>query len=337
MWLIRLIFTALVLGALGWSGWWFALAQGQERALAAWFEGRARHGWQAERGEIRLTGFPLRLAREVTDIRLADPEAGWAWAAPWLRIESGAVEPTRFAVTWPARQSFAVPGEVAGIGAAKLAARLELRPEAALGLVEAAVEAAALEVEARSGWRAAAAAVDARVGARVNDTGYDLSLDAGRVVLPEPLVARVDPLGFAGREIERLVVEGAAVFTRPLDRRLIEEGRLGLVEATVRRAALEWGEVRLEMAGSIRVDGEGYPVGALDVTARHWRELVAMAQRTGAIGAEMAQAVVGALELVAMLGGDRDRLSATLRFADGRVWIGPVSVGRAPRLAAPGG
>lgn len=332
--LIRLMFTALVLGALGWSGWWVALARGQERALAAWFEGRAEAGWQAGHGEIRLSGFPFRLARELTDIRLADPQAGWAWAAPWLHIESGTLEPARFTVTWPARQSFAVPGEVTEIGAGTLAARLELRPEAALGLVEAAVEAAALAVEAGSGWRAAAATVEAHVGARVNDAGYDLRLDAERVLLPGPLVARLDPLGFAGGEIERLALEGAAVFTRPLDRRLIEEGRLGLVEATLRRAALEWGEVRLEMAGSIRVDEEGYPVGALDVTAKHWRELVAIAERTGAIGAEMARAVVGALELVAMLGGDRDRLSATLRFAEGRVWIGPVSVGRAPRLAA---
>lgn len=335
--LIRLISTALVLAALAWSGWWYAVALGQEKALAHWFAERAEDGWQAEHGEIALTGFPVRLVREVPQIRLADPEAGWAWAAPFLRIESGPVSPTRFDLTWPQRQSFAVPGERTEIAAEALSARLATRPEAALGLVEARIEAAALEVAARSGWRAGAAAVEARVGKRVNDPGYDLSLRATKVELPAPLVARVDPLGIAGREVERLAIDGAAVFTRPLDRRLIEEGRLGLVEATVRRAELNWGEVELGLAGSFRVDAAGYPVGSLDVTARHWRELLAMARRSGAIGAEMGAALESALGLVASLGGDRDRLEATLRFDDGRVWLGPVPLGRAPRLAPPRG
>lgn len=334
---LNILFSCMVLTALGWSGWWYAVALGQEHGLARWFEERAAAGWQAEHGEIRLSGFPFRLEREVPEVRLADPDTGWAWAAPFLRIESGPVRPTRFDLTWPTRQSFAVPGEHSEIGSELLAARLEVRPEAALGLVEARIEAAALDIAARSGWRAGAGAVETRVGARANDPGYDLSLRAELVDLPAPLMARIDPLGVAGREIERLTLDGAAVFDRPLDRRLIEEGRLGLVEATVRQASLEWGEVRLGLAGSIRVDADGYPVGKLDVTARQWRELLAMAQRSGAIGAEMAGAVESALGLVAALGGDRDRLDATLSFDGGRVWLGPVSLGRAPRLAAPRG
>jgi hypothetical protein len=38
-----------------------------------------------------------------------------------------------------------------------------------------------------------------------------------------------------------------------------------------------------------------------------------------------------------MLGGNRDELDATLTFRDGEVRIGPVTVGRAPRLAPPRG
>lgn len=334
--LLNVLFALLVLGALAWTGWWYAVALGQEKALAHWFDERAAAGWQAEHGEIRLTGFPFRLVREVPRIRLADPKAEWAWAAPWLRIESGPVAPTRFEVTWPASQSFAVPGERSEIGAESLEARLELRPEASLRLVEAGMEAVALDVAAQSGWRAGAGSVRARIAARVNDEGYDVTLRAEKVELPEPLVRHVDPLGVAGREVERLTIDGAAVFTRPLDRRLIEEGRLGLVQATVRQASLQWGDVRLELAGAIRVDQAGYPVGKLDVTARHWREILAMARRTGAIGPEMAGAVEGALGLVARLGGDPDRLDATLRFEGGRVWLGPVAIGDAPRLAAPG-
>ena len=335
--ILNVLFTVLILGALAWTGWWYAVATGQERALEHWFDQRAEAGWQAEHGPIELSGFPLDVVREVPEIRLADPEAGWAWAAPFLRIESGPVTPTRFDVTWPPEQHFAVPGEGVRITTESLATRLAVHPEKALGLVEARLEAARLDLAARSGWEANAAVLEARVSERVNDAGYDLWLDAKQVEMPRPLMARIDPLGLAGRELERLVFDGAAVFTRPLDRHLIEDARIGLREATVRRANLKWGEIRLELAGAVRVDETGYPVGELDVTAHHWREIVAMARRSGAIGEDMAKALESALRLIAALGGDAERLDATLRLADGRVWLGPVSIGEAPRLAAPRG
>ncbi len=335
--MLNVLFTCLILGGLIWTGWWYAVSIGQERALERWFDQRARAGWQAEHGDIRLTGFPFRLTRMVPEIRLADPAAGWAWAAPFLRIESGPVTPTRFEVTWPERQSFALPGERMEITAESLESQLAVRPEKALGLVRASLTAAGLDVAANSGWRAGAAALEARVARRAEDRGHDLWLDAERVALPGPLMARIDPLGVAAAELERVVLDAAAVFTRPLDRRLIEEGGLGLSEATVRRAHLQWGEIKLELAGEVRVDEAGYPVGELDVTAEHWREIVAMARRSGAIGEDMAGALESGLQLIATLGGDADRLDATLRFRDGQVWLGPVSLGRAPRLAAPGG
>lgn len=335
--LLNLLFGCLILGALAWSGWWYAVALGQEKALAAWFEDRAEAGWQAEHGGIGLTGFPLRLERRIAEIRLADPEAGWAWAAPFLHIASGPVRPTRFEVDWPGTQNFAVPGESVEIVSDAMGARLAVRPETALRLVEASLETAGLGISARSGWDAAAAAVEARVAARINDAGYEVALRAERVTMPQPLMARIDPLGMAGRELDRLVVEGAAVFTRPLDREVVEEGRLGLVAADIRRADLQWGEIRLAVEGDIRVDDAGYPEGELDVSARHWREIVKMARRSGAIGGDMAEAITGALELVAMLGGDSERLDATLTLEDGRVWLGPVALGDAPRLAPPRG
>ena len=47
--MVRILSTVMVLGAFAWTGWWHVLARGQEAALAAWFDDRARHGWQAER------------------------------------------------------------------------------------------------------------------------------------------------------------------------------------------------------------------------------------------------------------------------------------------------
>jgi len=334
---VRIITTVTIFGALAWSGWWYAVSRGQEAALAAWFDDRARAGWQAETKEIGLTGFPLRLQRRITDIRLADPKTGWAWAAPWLELVSATHAPNRVDVTWPNTQTLAVPGELAEITSETMTARIGLYPDADLGLIDASARIGGLDVRARSGWTARAGNVAAEVVERVNDDGYALNFRAEKVLMPEPWMARIDPLGFAGRELERVTFDGATVFDAPLDRHVIEDGRLALRIAVIRRAGFQWGQMRLEAEGKIKVDDRGYPKGKIDLTMRHWREIIAMAQRSGAIGPEIAEALTTALEVAAILGGNRDELDATLKFKDGEVWIGPISIGRAPRLAPPRG
>ena len=125
------------------------------------------------------------------------------------------------------------------------------------------------------------------------------------------------------------------MFDAPLDRHLIEDGRLALRAMTIRRAGFQWGRMRLEARGEIRIDERGYPKGKIKLTVKHWREMIALARRSGAIGADMAGALEAALELIALLGGDRDKLDVSLKFRRGEVWIGPLSIGRAPRLAPP--
>lgn len=333
--IVRILFGATALGALAWIGWWHALARGQEAALAAWFDDRARAGWQAEYGEIGLTGFPLRLKREITRVSLADPETGWAWDTPWLRVDSAAFRPIRFDVALPDAQTLAVPGERADVASSKMSAVLELRPSAALGLIQASVEVAGLDVRSPSGWRASADTIEADVSERINDEGYAIAFLAEKVTLPEPLIALVDPTGLAGPDLERMTFDGAAVFETPLDRYLIEDGRLALRAATIRRAGFQWGRMWLEAKGAIKVDKKGYPAGKIDLTAREWRDIIKLAERSGAIGSDMAEGLTAALELVALLGGNRDKLDATLKFKNGDVRIGPVTIGRAPRLAPP--
>jgi len=274
------------------------LARGQEVALGAWFDDRARAGGQAEHREIGLTGFPLELRREITAIRLSDPETGWAWTAPWLKIDSAPLNPSRFVVTWSGEQTLAVPGEHSDITANAMSALVELRPGVAFGLIQLSAETDRLDIRGRSGWTAGAGRFRAAVAERINDDGYSIDLRAERVLMPDPLMARIDPLGLAGREIERVSFDGSAVFAVPLDRYVIEEGRQALRLASIRRAGFQWGQTRLEAKGKIRVDKRGYPKRKIDVTARHWRELIAMARRSGAIGGEMAEALTQALELM---------------------------------------
>ena len=76
-----ILLAIVILAALAWSGFWWFNASARERALDRWLAERRADGWQAEAADLRVTGFPNRVDVLVTDLRLADPEAGWSWHA----------------------------------------------------------------------------------------------------------------------------------------------------------------------------------------------------------------------------------------------------------------
>ena len=98
---MRILLAIVILAAAGWSGFWWFNASARERALTRWLEERRADGWQAEAADMRVTGFPNRVDVIITDLRLADPEAGWSWQASGLQILSLAWKPHQFIVALP--------------------------------------------------------------------------------------------------------------------------------------------------------------------------------------------------------------------------------------------
>jgi hypothetical protein len=84
--------------------------------------------------------------------------------------------------------------------------------------------------------------------------------------------------------------------------------------------------------GRLVVDELGYAEGRIDVRARNWHEMIEIAERAGAIGSTLAGTLRSGLDLVAMLSGDRNSLRVPLDFENGRMRLGPVVIGDAPRL-----
>ncbi|MEM9140419.1 MAG: DUF2125 domain-containing protein, partial [Pseudomonadota bacterium] len=113
--LIKWLLILTVIGAAGWSGWWYLGAKGQEAGLETWLEAQRKRGWQAEAAEISVTGYPTAFNLEAREIRLADPGTGWSWQAPELRAASSPATPTRIAVIWPKTQALATPMDRADI------------------------------------------------------------------------------------------------------------------------------------------------------------------------------------------------------------------------------
>lgn len=335
----KLITTLVVLALLGWVGWWFLGAKGQEAGIEAWFDQQRKRGWQAEAASVEVTGFPTDFNMRLADLYLADPQNGWSWKAPDLSADSKAFQPTRINVTWPTTHSLAVPGERADISAKSMTSVIDLRPGPAMELRESSGQIDALVIKGQSGWQASAAAAKIKIAERPDDlappNSYDVRVMAGNVKLPKKLVKRIDPTGWLKPSVDTVTVKGHASFDDPVDRSVVEDGRIALRAATIREAGFEWGKMRLILRGAFKVDDDGYPVGEIKIEAREWRQMVRLAVSSGVIDRDTAKSITKGVEFLTALTGGGDDLSAPLGLSGGKVRIGPFAIANAPRLAPP--
>lgn len=333
------VLGAVLVGIAGWSSWWLIGAQGQEAGIEAWLEKQRARGWQAEAMAVSVTGYPDTFDLRITDLALADPETGWAWSAPNWNALSTPWAPSRFNVTWPSSQSLSVPGDRAEIITEHMSAILDVTPDTAMELQQFTADIRALAISGQSGWRAAADKIAFDLSERPPDlappNSYTLVLEGQKLTLPEVLVAKLDPTGLLKTSVDAVKLAGHAAFDDPLGRIALEDGKLALRAATIREAGFRWGEMRLDVGGSIEVDDAGHPVGKLSIEAREWRQMVRVAESAGVLDRQTAATVIDAVDLLTALTGSGDTLSITLGLRGGEVLIGPFAIADAPRLAPP--
>jgi hypothetical protein len=329
---MRTLLAIVVLAALGWSAWWWFNASMRERALERWLADRRADGWQAEAADLRVTGFPNRVDTIVTDLHLADPEAGWSWHAAEFQILSLTWAPHRFIVALPGVQAFSTPYETLTTTSDLLRGSVAFRPNTRLELDHSTFEIEGMQVASDLGWTAEIGkAILATRQAEGRPFGHDIAFDADSILLPEALVARAG--GVLPAAIGPVEVDTTATFDRAWDRPSVEGENPELVGIDVRRLSLDWGDLALTGNGSVTADAEGLASGNLDLEARNWRAMLDLAERTGALPSGVAAAIRAGLGLFASFGGaGGDMLGVPLSFEDGRTRLGPVAIGPAPRL-----
>jgi len=329
----RLISIALVL-ALGWSAWWWAAGWGLRQSLDAWFAAQGARGWQADYATLTTTGFPSRHVTLIAAPALADPATGAAWSADALTLDSRAVWPGHLTLRFPdTAQRLSWFDRTADLTAEGMAADLRLRPGLALEIEKLALTAGPWSVIAPDGdvIRADTLALSMQQSGDAPET-YALSLSA-EALSPGPglreaaRISRSLPPAF-----EVFTLDAQVTFDKPWDRSAIETARPQPREVDLRLAEAAWGELRLMAAGRFTVDAEGRPEGTVTVKAENWREMLAMAERSGALPPQAAEAARRSLTMLERIGGNPERLDLQLNLRGGFVALGPLPLGPAPRL-----
>lgn len=316
-----LLGLAIALGLL-WGGYWFLGARAMERAAEDWFDSAKAEGLVAEKTGFSLQGFPSRFDLTFEGLHLADPVSGYGWKAPFAQVLMLSYQPWHLIAALPNDQSFETPFGAVDLHSAKLQASLVLKPALAVGLDRFVLAGEELRV---SGTGGALAADSLSLGSRLLDADSHLH-EIGLAVLGLHLdPKRVAPLPDV---VERLRLDADVRFTAALDR-YAPETRPMLAAVTLREASVGWGSMTVYAKGEVSADAEGYAAGRIDIRFTEWRQGLAAAVELGLITAEVAPTVEKALTLLSQ---DTAVVDLPLVFSGGRMSLGPVPLGAAPRL-----
>ncbi|MBK5928380.1 hypothetical protein CCR87_13735 [Rhodobaculum claviforme] len=320
------------LGVLGvavalWAAIWFVAARSLERAAETWFAEAAAEGLESGYAYLSVAGFPARLMLTLEAPRLSDPQQAAGWRAEGLRAGAAA---------WaPRRVDFALEGvQVLTLGTTDIAlrgaalegvARLRAGAAQAVDLDLRALEAVGPDpdlVLSLAEGQARVRRTDAQMTLAVGLAG----LDAAGLDWPGDLAPRPDG------PVTRVDLRATAAFgPAPADPRAPHPVEWLALDALT----LEWGDVRLRGAGRMELTPDGHPEGRITLEAEGWAPLVALAAALGLLDPEIARTWLRVLDALAQDGPAPGVVSVPVVARDGWLSVGPLPLGRAPRLAAP--
>lgn len=333
---MKKLLIAIIGAALLWSGYWFWQASQQRNAFERWFEDRHAAGWAADYSALEITGFPNRIDTTLTAPRLGDPASGLVWEAPFFQILRLSYNPGHVIMVWPEVQRFATPETEVTLRADDLKASLRMADLVQWVPERLVIAGQGVDVVSEGGVQFAAETAQLsaeRMAAREDQ--YRVAFDASDVSGVIPNWIEVTSTEDENPVLDLLRASAVVTFDRPLNRSAIEAGRPQIAALDLTIAEAEWSGLELAMAGELLVDGMGVPTGRLTLKVRNWRDMLAQEAEAGRISATAMGQIEFTLNLISTLSGNPETLDLPFDFAEGKVWLGPLSLGAAPNLRIP--
>ena len=324
----------LILGvSILWGGYWFAGSSAVETGFRNWLDQDRQQGLQTQYEGLATRGFPNRFDTTVTGLDIDDPASGWGWSAPFFQVFALTYKPNHIIAVWPDQQVIRTPTGEISVSSDKLRASAVFEAGTSLAFDRSILEVENLALSSANAWSAGlkSALFSIRQSvARANS--YDVALDADELRPPN----QFHEIFGAGTDLpaalEGLTLSATLEFDRPWDRFAADGQGPNLQAVSIDRFQAEWGDLGLKADGSIQVDGTGIPTGRITIRAKNWRKMYQIAVNAGLVAPNISQTAESLLEILAGMSGDPDTLEAPLSFQNGRMSLGPIPLGAAPRF-----
>jgi hypothetical protein len=319
------LFTPFILAALvagGWSyGWFWLRGQAEQRMDAQSADLKAR-GYDLSWSARTFHGFPFRMNVDLADARIAEP-TGWALRAPMLKGEAEVYDLTHWVLVAPQGVVLTRPeaGDVTITGQALRASISHVGEYPPRVSVEGAKLTFLPAPDAKPFQLASADAMQLHLRAGPDDQGAIFFKADGAKTVFTGLLGRI-----AQDKTASMILETRLSHVSYL------RGRNW--EAAVKRWSEAGGQITLQQSqilagdaegkaksGVLSVDSKGRVTGALDVAIKERADLSQPIRTPEQALAAAAQAV-----------GQEPVIEASLKFQDGRTYLGILDTGPAPTV-----
>ena len=321
---MRRLIVIVLAAALLWSGWWLVGARATKAAFEGWLAAQRGAGRVAE-ADLRVRGFPFRFDTTFTDLAVGE-EGGWLWSADRFQTLMLSYAPNRAVLAWPGPQRVQTPlGEVVIEGEAATAS-IRVGVAADLPLERVALVARDVRADGPAG-RVAAAEIRAAAEREGEAADYHLGLFVSRLSLPIfPRARAVLP------PVVELVRLDAVARLSSAPGRASAAAPPELEALEIAEARVDWGGARLVVSGGpVGIGRDGAPHGRLSVRVEEWPRLVEAAIAEGLLPPRRGPLAIAALEVLSADDAP-GTLETELVFEGGRMRLGPIPLGPAPRI-----
>jgi len=326
IWHIGALALAVVVGYIG---YWFYAASRVESGILAWAEARRAAGDRVEWRSLHVGGFPFRLDTtfEAPEIELAELPERPTWTAerlvgivqPWNFRHVLANVDGRHVLTLQEPSGERKLGIGVGHGRAGYRIAADGRPEV-LSLDLKQVDA----WDSRRPGHLSAGHVLLHLRPSVHPGGLlDAAATVQQATLPD------EAAGLLGRMLERLDIDLTVTGTAPAADAvpaMAAAWRDGGGTVELRSLTARWDGQRLDAAGTLALDGEGRPIGALTARLHGHEKLLERLTAAGLLPPDRAATAKSLLGVLAAANGGV--LSVPVGLQDGWLYLGPAQLAR---------
>ncbi len=328
----KLIIIILSLGVL-WGGYLFVGSSAVEKSLISWLSDTSSRGWAAKYSALNTRGFPNRFDTTFNDLEVEIGDGDYTWAVPFFQIFALSYQPNHIIAVWPNEQKLLLPQQRLAVTSDRMRGSIKFRPETALTLSRSSVEISNFHVQSNLGWSASAEAgqFNTRQSEEITNA-HDVVLQTINLRLSDRFMSFLDPGHQLPDQFEAVKVDLTMDFDGPWDRQAIEQKQPALTGVGVKNLQIIWGELDFNATGKLTTDAQGFLSGQLEITAQNWRGIYKILLRMGLIQGNFMGAVEGFLQIMALETEDPDLLVADWVFQNGRMRLGAIPLGPAPRI-----
>ena len=327
-----LIVLVIALGTL-WCGYWVVGSMALQKSADQWFDSQAAQSGEASRQDITVQGFPNRFDVIVDKPHLRDPTTGFGWDAEFAQVFSMTWKPWHLIFALSNDQQFTTPDEVLTVASKSMDGSLVFVPGTKLQVNRVVVEAADIAVTSSLGW--AVKADRSQLAVRpfgADGQGYEVNLSGADLMPDTGLMTALQGKSDLPATVAEVSLDATISFDNPL---YLNGGTRPpqIVAVTLAQGLIRWGDLVLTTRGDVMSGADGFAEGRIDIHIENWRKMLPVAVAMGLIKPEVAPTAENMMALLAQQNGDGTAIDLPLILTAGRMSLGPIPLGAAPRLS----